>query len=60
MEVDPVRECIAFLDSIGYTGGRGAAQGALAAHKRNWPRNVLEQALRQRKAALNGTARNAA
>jgi RecA-family ATPase len=59
VEVDPVRECINFLDSIGFTGGRGAAQDELAAHNMHWPRSVLEEALHQRKAAHNQTARNA-
>jgi hypothetical protein len=59
VEVDPVRECITFLDSIGFTGGRPAAQGALAVHKRHWPKSVLEEALRQRKAAQIGTAHDA-
>lgn len=60
IEIDAVQECIAFLDSIGFTGGRPAAQGALTAHSRHWPRAVLEEALRQRKAAEIGTAQNAA
>lgn len=60
IEIDPVQECMAFLDSIGFSGGRPAAMGALAAHNRQWPRTVVEEALRQRKAAQTGTARNAA
>jgi hypothetical protein len=60
IEIDPVRECISFLDSIGFTGGRPAAEGALAAHNRHWPKSVLEKALRQRKAAQTETARDAA
>jgi hypothetical protein len=60
IEIHPVRECITFLDSIGFTGGRPAAEGALAAHNRHWPKRVLEEALRQRKAAQLGTAQDAA
>jgi RecA-family ATPase len=60
IEIDPVRECISFLDSIGFTGGRPAAEGALASHNRHWPKSVLEKALRQRKAAQIGTAQDAA
>jgi RecA-family ATPase len=59
VEVDAVQECIVFLDIIGFTGGRGAAQDELAAHNMRWPRSVLEEALRQRRAAQTGTARNA-
>lgn len=59
-EVDAVRECISFLDDIGFAGGRPAALGALAAHNRYWPKYVLEEALRQRKSAQIGTAQNGA
>jgi RecA-family ATPase len=60
IEMDAVQECMTFLDSIGFKGGRPAAMGALAAHNRQWPRTVVEEALRQRKAAQTGTARNVA
>jgi RecA-family ATPase len=59
-ETDAVQDCITFLDSIGFEGGRQAAQGALIVHNRHWPRKVLEEALRQRKTAQAGAARNAA
>jgi AAA domain len=60
IEVDPVRECIAFLDSLDFSGGRPAAERLLADHNRHYPKRVLEEALRQRKAAQTGTARNVA
>jgi len=60
IETDPVRDCIAFLDSIGFTGGRPTAERVLANHNRHWPKSVVTAAVRQRKAALNGTAQNAA
>jgi hypothetical protein len=60
LEVDPVQDCVAFLDSIGFMGGRPTAERVLADHKRHWPKSVVTAAVRQRKAALNGTARNAA
>ncbi len=60
IEMDPVQECMTFLDSIGFRGGRPAAMGALAAHKRQWPRTVVEEALRRRKEAPVRTARNVA
>lgn len=60
IENDAVQECIAFFDSIGFTGGRPAAVSAMKAHNRQWPRNAVEEALRQCKAARTGTARNVA
>lgn len=57
VEGDPVQECIGFLDSIGFEGGRPKAQDVLKAHNMKWPRPVLEEALRQRKSAQAGTAR---
>ncbi|BBY24133.1 AAA family ATPase [Mycobacterium stomatepiae] len=60
IEDDPVKACVDFLDSVGFTGGRQAALEVIAAQNRYWPRNTVEAALRQRKAAEAGTARNAA
>ena len=59
-ETDAVQDCMTFLDSIGFTGGRPAAEGLLADHNRQYPKRVLEEALRRRKAASAGTARNVA
>jgi RecA-family ATPase len=51
IEIDPVQDCIVFLDSIGFSGGRPAAERVLADHNRHYPKRALEEALRQRKAA---------
>jgi RecA-family ATPase len=56
IEIDPVQECITFLDSIGFTGGRPTAERELAAHNRHWPKSVVTEAVRQRKATQTGTA----